>query len=835
MAAANSYRWVTNHPAANASKIQLIGRSATNSIEQLVLVVENTLTLPLSIICFSHLRWNFVYQRPQHLMGRCQLHADVFFFEEPLQEEGVNPSLSIRRESNGVHVLTPVLPLGATQTQAVEAQRCLLQDFLKQHKIERFIAWYYTPMALKFTLDFQPVLAIYDCMDELSAFQGAPPELVALERALFRRVAAVFVGGQSLYHVKRNQHNNVHLFSSSIDRAHFASARGLTRERTDDPPDQLAIPHPRIGFFGVLDERLDQELLETLASNHPHWNFVLIGPVVKISSDELPKLPNIHYLGQKQYADLPQYLMGWDVAMLPFALNESTRFISPTKTPEYLAAGKPVVSTPIRDVIEPYGRLGVVSIGATPEAFGAAIERSLKVPEQGWWEKVDELLNHTSWDRTFAGMWSEISRLVRTAESKKSGPVRGRRTLRVFDYLIVGAGFAGSVIAERLASQLDASVLIIDRRPHIGGNAYDFYNDAGILVHRYGPHIFHTNSKKVFDYLSRFTAWRPYEHRVQASVDGQLVPIPINMDTLNKLYGLNLTSSQVEDFLGSLAEPRKPIVTSEDVVVSRVGRELYEKFFRNYTRKQWDLDPSELDASVTARVPVRASRDDRYFTDRYQAMPLHGYTKMFDRILSHPNIRIMLNANFLDVQEEVSFREVIFTGRIDEYFDYCLGKLPYRSLRFEHQTHDCKTFQAAAVVNYPNEHAYTRVTEFKYLTGQEHSKTSIVYEYPCSEGDPYYPVPQPQNAELYRQYKAMADLVPNVHFIGRLGTYKYYNMDQVVAQALKLFQTVSEATNRLTVLNEETGAILLADDSVGLRTGSNGNSIVPESGGDKAA
>ena len=208
---------------------------------------------------------------------------------------------------------------------------------------------------------------------------------------------------------------------------------------------------------------------------------------------------------------------------------------------------------------------------------------------------------------------------------------------------------------------------------------------------------------------------------------------------------------------------------------------------------------------------------------------------MFDRILSHPNIRIMLNANFLDVQEEVSFREVIFTGRIDEYFDYCLGKLPYRSLRFEHQTHDCKTFQPAAVVNYPNEHAYTRVTEFKYLTGQEHSKTSIVYEYPCSEGDPYYPVPQPQNAELYRQYKAMADLVPNVHFLGRLGTYKYYNMDQVVAQALKLFQTVSEATNRLTVLTEETGAILLADDSVGLRTGSNGNSLVPESGGDKAA
>ncbi|AXC11228.1 UDP-galactopyranose mutase [Acidisarcina polymorpha] len=372
----------------------------------------------------------------------------------------------------------------------------------------------------------------------------------------------------------------------------------------------------------------------------------------------------------------------------------------------------------------------------------------------------------------------------------------------MFDYLIVGAGFAGSVMAERLASQMDASVLLIDRRPHIGGNAYDFYNEAGILVHRYGPHIFHTNSKRVFDYLTRFTAWRPYEHRVQASVDGQLVPIPINLDTLNKLYGLNMTCRQVEDFLTSVAEPRSPIMTSEDVVVSRVGRELYEKFFRNYTRKQWGLDPSELDASVTLRVPVRTSRDDRYFTDQYQAMPLHGYTRMFERMLDHPNIRIMLNTEFRDVREEVSFTNVIFTGKIDEYFDYCLGKLPYRSLRFEHQTHNSKRFQPAAVVNYPNEHAYTRVTEFKYLTGQQHASTSVVFEYPCSEGDPYYPIPQPQNAELYRQYKTMAEFTPNVHFAGRLGTYKYYNMDQVVAQALKLYQTITERADHPLLLTD---------------------------------
>jgi UDP-galactopyranose mutase len=361
----------------------------------------------------------------------------------------------------------------------------------------------------------------------------------------------------------------------------------------------------------------------------------------------------------------------------------------------------------------------------------------------------------------------------------------------MFDYLIVGAGFAGSVLAERLASQLDARVLVIDKRNHIAGNAYDYYNDAGILVHKYGPHIFHTNSEKVFDYLARFTAWRPYEHRVLSSVDGQLVPMPINLDTLNRLYGLHLTCQDVDSFLSSLATPRAQIKTSEDVVVSKVGKDLYEKFFRNYTRKQWGLDPSELDASVTSRVPVRTSRDDRYFTDRFQAMPLHGYTRMFENMLDHPNIRIMLNTDYNDIKDEVRFRELIFTGPVDEYFDYCYGRLPYRSLRFEHQTVDRAQYQPAPVVNYPNEHAYTRITEFKYLTGQEHAKTSIVFEYPRAEGDPYYPIPQPKNAELYRKYKAMADALPQVHFVGRLGTYKYYNMDQVVAQALAEFEKLS--------------------------------------------
>jgi UDP-galactopyranose mutase len=354
----------------------------------------------------------------------------------------------------------------------------------------------------------------------------------------------------------------------------------------------------------------------------------------------------------------------------------------------------------------------------------------------------------------------------------------------MFDYLIVGAGFAGSVLAERLATGSGKKVLICDKRPHIGGNAYDYYNDEGILIHKYGPHIFHTNSAEVFEYLSNFTEWREYQHRVLASVDGMLVPIPINLDTINKLYGLNLNSLEVQDFLDKIREKREPVRTSEDVVVNAVGKELYEKFFRNYTRKQWDLDPSELDASVTARVPTRTNRDDRYFTDTFQAMPKAGYTKMFEKMLDHPNIKIMLNCDYQEIVKEFRFNEMIYTGPVDAFFDYCYGKLPYRSLEFRHETHDTETFQEAPVVNYPNDHAFTRITEFKYLTGQQHKKTGIVYEYPKAEGDPYYPIPRRENAEIYRKYKSLADLQTNVRFVGRLATYKYYNMDQIVAQAL---------------------------------------------------
>ncbi|NIJ86079.1 UDP-galactopyranose mutase [Xanthomonas arboricola] len=381
-------------------------------------------------------------------------------------------------------------------------------------------------------------------------------------------------------------------------------------------------------------------------------------------------------------------------------------------------------------------------------------------------------------------------------------PLASTRTLggtrRGFDYLIIGAGFAGSVLAERLAAGLGKRVLVVDRRPHIGGNAYDFHDDAGVLIHRYGPHIFHTNAQRIVDYLSNFTQWRPYEHRVLAQVGEQQVPIPINMTTLNRLYGLQLsTEEEAAAFLASRAEPVADIQTSEDVVINQVGRELYETFFQGYTRKQWGLDPSQLDKSVTSRVPTRTNDDDRYFTDTFQQMPLHGYTRMFERMLDHPNIKVMLNTDYREIRDELDYDQLVYSGPVDEYFDYCYGKLPYRSLKFEHSTVDQEHFQSVATVNYPAEDvAYTRITEYKHLTGQQHSKTSLTHEYPSAEGDPYYPIPRAENAELYRRYERLAAETPNVTFLGRLGTYKYYNMDQVVGQALALFKRIEEAEHQ---------------------------------------
>lgn len=360
----------------------------------------------MEIVCFCHLRWNFVYQRPQHLLTRFAQHGAVHFWEEPVHQEREKPELAVQSNDDGVFVIKPLIPRSFTDEQTVAAQRELLDEYIGARRLDDFVAWYYTPMALQFSDHLAPSVVVYDCMDELSAFQGAPRALIDEERRLFQRADVVFVGGASLYARKREQHNNAYLFPSSIDYAHFAVARN----RPADPPDQREIPHPRIGFYGVLDERLDRDLLREVASMHPEWHFVLVGPVVKIREEDLPFAPNLHHLGQRSYAELPAFLGNWDVAMLPFARNASTQFISPTKTPEYLAGGKPVVSTPIQDVVKPYGELGLVRIAATAAEFAEAIQLSLENSDETWLGCVDEFLAQNSWDKTFEAMWKEILR-----------------------------------------------------------------------------------------------------------------------------------------------------------------------------------------------------------------------------------------------------------------------------------------------------------------------------------------------------------------------------------------------------------------------------------------
>lgn len=755
------------------------------------------------LLCFSHLRWHFVFQRPQHLLTRAAAYRRVFYWEEPIFD-AAQARLDTMQEGPNLLIVQPHLPPSA---DADAMQRKLLAELVEEYKIRAAVRWFYTPMALGFTTDVPSIATVYDCMDELSSFLGAPPALHEREQQLFATADVVFTGGMSLFEAKRKQHGNVHAFPSSIDVAHFQAGAGAA-----DPTDQAAIAHPRIGFYGVLDERFDHELLGTVAKLRPEMQFVLIGPVVKIDPALLPQAANIHYLGSKSYSELPAYLANWNVAILPFACNEATRFISPTKTPEYLAAGKPVVSTPIRDVVAAYGENHLVAIAEDASSFAAALDRALDPPTSAWKQAIAAKLATSSWDRTWASMWKEIERVpqqrsrflpsssyaaTRLESSSLSSDTSSRlRRTEHFDYLVVGAGFAGAVLAERLASVMSKRVLVVDKRDHVAGNAFDYLDASGLLVHKYGPHIFHTNSTEVVDYLSRFTAWRNYEHRVLASVDGRLLPVPINIDTINRLYDLHLDAAGMKAFLASRAEAVASIRTSEDIVVSRIGRELYQKFFQGYTRKQWGLDPSELDASVAGRIPVRFDHDDRYFIDTFQAMPREGFTRMFERMLDHRNITVRTGVNYADIAKSHAGVRKIFTGPVDEYFDYRFGPLPYRSLEFKHETHDRQWYQAAPVINFPNEHPYTRVTEFKYLTGQVASKTSVVFEYPRAEGDPYYPIPRPENALLYARYKELADQATDVHFVGRLATYRYYNMDQVVAQALTTFRRIlsSEAS-----------------------------------------
>jgi len=744
---------------------------------------------PYTLICFSHLRWNFVFQRPQHLMSRFALAHRVIYWEEPeFAPADCEPALGVRAcAETGVVVVTPSLPEQMPEDARQASLKRLLDEFLADES-GMLVRWYYTPMMLPFSRHIEAACTVYDCMDELANFRFAPANLLSLESELLARADLVFTGGYSLYEAKKDRHPNIHAFPSSVDQPHFRKARGDAAV----PPDQQALGSPCLGFFGVVDERMDIDLLAALADAHPEWAIAILGPVVKIDPAELPVRPNLHYLGSRDYGQLPAYLAGWDVALMPFAINEATRFISPTKTPEYLAGGCPVVSTPVTDVVRHYGDLSGVFIADGTDAFITACEQALALAQGSgeWLVEADAKLSHLSWDTTHARMAGLVQEALAVPPDLRALSGRAKKP---YDYLVVGAGFAGAVLAERLASQHGAHVLVVDKRPHIGGNAYDRLDDAGVLIHQYGPHIFHTNSDEIVDYLSQFTAWRPYEHRVLAEVRGKLVPIPINRTTLNSLFDLNLgTDEEAAAYLASRAEPVAEIRTSEDVVVSAVGRELYELFFQGYTRKQWGVDPSALDKSVTARIPTRTNTDDRYFGDKHQIMPADGYSAMFNRMLDHPSIDVLLSTDYRDIAGEVEADHLIFTGPIDEYFGFRYGKLPYRSLRFEHKVVDAERFQAFATVNYPDSDVpYTRITEYKHLTGQQHARTSITYEYPSAEGDPYYPVPRAENQALFKRYEALADACRDVTFVGRLATYRYYNMDQVVGQALATFRKLS--------------------------------------------
>lgn len=748
----------------------------------------------IPLVAFSHLRWDFVRQRPQHLLARFARERRVWMWEEPIGSDHHLPYLEYHRfTADGVTSLRPRLPHWWSPGDQERALRELYAGFIADSVRLPPIAWYYTPLMRAFTAGENAALTVYDCMDELSAFAHADPALLAHERELLAAADVVFTGGRSLYEAKRTRHGNVHAFPSAVDREHFAAARTMA------PTGREMAAGTRVaGYFGVIDERLDLALLAQVAGQRPDWRFEMIGPVVKISPDDLPQAPNLVWLGQRDYAELPACLAGWDVAIMPFARNEATRFISPTKTPEYLSGGRPVVSTPIADVVADWGQSPGVWIAGDATLFARALDEAAALPEGGaWLSQVDRQLDAISWHTTQHRMGLLMADAWRGKDSEgtPAPPAQsGSEAEKPFDVLVVGAGFAGAVMAERLAADGGQRVLVIDRRQHIGGNAFDELDAAGVLIHRYGPHIFHTNSDEVFAYLSRFTSWRPYEHRVLAQAKGHLVPMPINRTTLETLYGVDLPDDQAAAaFLAERAEPVSPVVTSEDVVVNAVGRDLYETFFRGYTRKQWGMDPSELDKTVTSRVPTRTDRDDRYFQDKHQAMPRNGYAAMFARILDHPLITVRTGTEFADLDPATLADHVVYTGPIDEYFGHRFGKLPYRSLTFRHETIATESFQPAAVVNYPAEDVpYTRITEYKKLTGQQHPATSVSYEYPTADGDPYYPIPRPDNQALFQRYEKLARETEGVTFVGRLANYRYYNMDQVVGQALATYRRMAE-------------------------------------------
>ncbi len=778
-----------------------------------------------SIVVHCHLRWDFVWQRPQQIMSRLAAHHAILFLEEPLPGEGPDRLDLTHAAPNVVRAVPRMRDAQGVPTDEQSARiLSLLREAIATHpllagRFDRPIQWFYSPMtAPAFVGALGEMATVYDCMDELSNFRFAPSDLGQREQFLLSKADVVFTGGYRLYEAKSRHNPNTHFYGCGVDVEHFGKAR---LSQSSVAGDIARLNGPVLGYFGVIDERLDYELVGALAAAFPGGSVAMVGPVVKVDPAQLPQAPNLHWLGQRDYEALPSVVKGFDVCLMPFALNESTRYINPTKTLEYMAAGKPIVSSAVPDVVRNFAP--VVQVAQAPREFVDLVARALDAPDPDRIEQGIAQANDASWDAIIAKIRKDMRDAAAAALLARNltvqsglGAVPATRpaeaaapanpganvcALRVrrrslpdkanAQVLVVGAGFSGSVVAERLASH-GYSVLVIDKRPHVGGNAYDTRDAHGVLIHPYGPHIFHTNGQYIADYLSGFTSWRPYEHRVRACVKGKLLPMPINIDTVNGLYGTAYDETTIASFFEDVRELRAQIATSEDVVLNSVGRDLYETFFRGYTRKQWGLEPSQLAASVAARIPTRMNRDDRYFTDTFQCMPAEGYTRMFERMLDHPSIRVELGVDFFDVRSRIRPLHVVYTGPIDAYFGHCYGKLPYRSIRFEHEHLALPRYQPVGTVNFPNDHAYTRITEFKHLTGQAHAGTSIVREYPQDEGDPYYPVPRPANEALFKLYEALGNAEAGVTFVGRLAQYRYYNMDQCVGAALKTSKYVMQ-------------------------------------------
>ncbi len=738
------------------------------------------------LICFSHLRWDFVTQRPQHLMKRFAAERRVFFWEEHIPCDHPLAFLEYHPfPEDGVIALRPRVPHWWDKPAVEAALRKLLDMLVATSVPAPPVLWFYTPMMLGFADHLCAETVVYDCMDELAAFAFADPLLVEREAALIRRAEVMFTGGHSLYEAKRDRHDAIHPFPSAVDVGHFAAARGTVAE----PADQAGIAGPKLGFYGVIDERIDLALIDAVAAARPDWQIVMIGPVAKIDPAALPRRANIHWLGARRYEALPAYLAGWSVALMPFAINAATRFISPTKTPEYLAAGRPVVSTPIVDVMRHYGAIAGVRIAADAAAFVAGCEAALALPPAGAWrDEADRLLAATSWDRSFEAMKQAMAAAGAPAMPAPAIHPAGRRPH--YDALVVGAGFAGSVLAERLAQGSGKRVLVIDKRPHIAGNAFDQPTPRGF-----------------WSTATARTSSTPTATRSSTTCRASPHGGPTSTGCWRRCAASWCRCRSTAPRSTALW-PRAHRRGAGGGVPRRTGRGAGDphrggrRRRRGRARALRDLLPRLHPQAMGAR-PVRAGpRRDRAGADAHRhrrpllprQAPGDAGAGLHRDVRGHarPSQHHRRDSASTSPTATCAPRTPSTPGRSTRISTTASARCPTAASSSATRRMTWRSSSRSRVVNYPAPDVpHTRITEYKHLTGQRTPRTSISYEIPRAEGDPYYPIPRAENQALYRRYEALADALPDVSFVGRLATYRYYNMDQVVGQALATYRRLA--------------------------------------------